>query len=74
MADQHDWPGLRGDDALGERHVVGERGRRVLDDGDVVAVLLQDVVDALPAGAVDEAAVDKDDGGCNAFMVISLSA
>jgi len=45
---------LRRDDAPGERHVVCERRRRVLDDGDVVAVLLEDVVDAFPAGAVDE--------------------
>ena len=47
-------------------HVVGgldvalERERLVLHDADVEAVRLQQVVDALPAGAVDEAAVDED--------------
>ena len=32
----------------------------MLDDADVVAVLPQEVVDALPAGAVDETAMNKD--------------
>ena len=61
MADEHDRPVLRRDGAAGRRHVGGERGRRVLHDGDVVAVALQDVVDAPPARAVDEAAVHQDD-------------
>jgi hypothetical protein len=34
----------------------------MLDDADVVAVLLQLVLDALPAGAVYETAVNEDDG------------
>ena len=53
----------RVDGALGHGDVVGERQRRILDDADVVAVLLQVLVDALPAGAVHEAAVDEDDSG-----------
>jgi hypothetical protein len=64
VADEKGLAGLSGDHPLGEGDVVGKRGRRVLDDGDVVAVLLQDVIDAFPAGAVDEAAVDEDDGEC----------
>ena len=62
VADEDHRFALRVDDALGRGDVVGERERRVLDDADVVAVLLQVVVDALPAGAVDETAVDEDHG------------
>ena len=40
--------------------VALERERLVLHDAHVEAVGLQQVVDALPAGAVDEAAVDQD--------------
>ena len=50
-------------DPLGHGNVVGERERRILDDADVVAVLRQVLVDALPAGAVHETAVDEDDSG-----------
>ena len=49
-------------DALGDGNVVGVRERRILDDSDAVAVLLQLVVDALPAGAVYETAVHENDG------------
>ena len=40
-------------------HVALERDRGVLHDGDPVALGTQPVVDASPAGAVDEAAVDQ---------------
>ena len=61
MADEDDRV-LRGcNRALGDDHVIGERDGRVLDDDDFVSVLGQDVVDALPAGSVDESAVDQDD-------------
>ena len=43
-------------------NVVGKRRGRVLDDGHVVTGVAEDAVDiGLPAGAVDEAAVDEDD-------------
>jgi hypothetical protein len=45
----------------GDGDVVGERDRRVLYDGDLVTGLAQDAIDGLPAGAVDEAAVDEND-------------
>jgi hypothetical protein len=38
--------------ALGNRHVVLERYCGILDDADIVAVLLQRVVDAFPSRAV----------------------
>ena len=60
VADQNHRSALGVDGALGDGDVVGERDRRVLDDADGVAVLPQDLVDALPTGAVDEAAVDED--------------
>ena len=43
-------------------HVAFEGHGGVLDDGYVVAVAAEQVVDRLPAGAVDEAAVDQQDG------------
>jgi hypothetical protein len=43
---------LRVDDPLGGRGIPFERERRILDDADVVAVLSQDAIDALPARAV----------------------
>ena len=50
------------DRAPGHGNVVGVRDRRILDDSDAVAVLLQVLVDAPPTGAIHEAAVDENDG------------
>ncbi len=61
MADEHDGAVLRVDHGPGHRHVVGQRVRRVLHDGDVVALRLEQLVHGLPAAAVDEAAVHEDD-------------
>jgi hypothetical protein len=47
------------EDVVGGLDVALERERLVLHDADVEAVRLQDVVDALPAGAVDEASVNE---------------
>ena len=44
--------------------------RRVLHDGHCVAGLPQDLVDGLPAGAVDETAMDEDDAGHGASSQI----
>jgi hypothetical protein len=54
--------GLLVEDLSGGSIVASQRQCRVLNDGDAIAVVLEDVVDALPAGAVDESAVDKDHG------------
>src|SRR3954452_4463803 len=61
MPDEHGLVGLLVERAVRHRYVVGERGRRVLHDGDRVAVSPQDAVDARPTGAVDEAAMDEND-------------
>ena len=61
VANENRRPVLRSKNALGSRHIVLQRYRRVLDDADVVTVLLQDLVDALPAGAVHKATVDQND-------------
>src|SRR5580658_1308777 len=42
-------------------HVIGQRGQRELGGGDVVAVGLQALDDAAPAGAVSPCAMDKHD-------------
>ncbi len=49
------------DHLAGRRRIAGERQGGVLHDGDVEAVLLEDVVDPAPPGAVHEPAVDQDD-------------
>jgi hypothetical protein len=54
--------GLLVEDLSSGSVVASQRQRRVLNDGDVIAVCPEDVVDALPTGAVDESAVDKDHG------------
>jgi len=51
------------DDLLGGGDVSFKGQGRLLDDGDVVPVGLEVVVDASPSGAVDETAVDQYDGG-----------
>ena len=63
MPDEHRLVGLLVERAFGDGHIVGERDRRVLHDGHGVAGLPQDLVDGLPAGAVDETAMDEDDAG-----------
>src|SRR5438128_6121048 len=63
VAHENDGFALRVDDEIGRGDVTCERKRRILDDGDVVAVFLQVLVDTLPAGAVYETAVNKNDGG-----------
>ena len=61
MADQHDRALGLCDDLPRGGNVVGQRRRRVLDDADVVATLLETIVDAFLAGAVDETAMHEDD-------------
>src|SRR5713101_5153467 len=61
MADENCRSVLRCKNSLGNRYVVPQRYRRILDDADAVAVSLQDLVDALPASAVHEATVDEND-------------
>jgi hypothetical protein len=65
VADKNDRSILLGDGTLRESDVIGERDCRILDVGDIVTLSGQSVVDALPAGAVDEAAVDEDDILCS---------
>lgn len=61
MADENDLAVLRGDGSPGDGHVISKRGCLVLDDGHVVPVLLEDVIDTLPAGAVGEGAMNEYD-------------
>jgi hypothetical protein len=62
MANEKDRIALCVDHLLGRGDVARERNRRILDDADVVAVLPQEAIDALPAGAVRETAVNENDG------------
>jgi hypothetical protein len=59
VADENDRFALRVDDALGRIRVALERQCRILYDADVVTVLPQDAVDALPAGPIDKTAVNE---------------
>src|SRR5260370_16135176 len=52
---------LRCKSSLGDCYVVLQRYCRILDDADAVAVSLQDLVDALPASAVNKATMDEND-------------
>src|ERR1700686_408541 len=61
VADENCRSVLRCKNALGSRHVVLQRDRRVLDDADVVAVLLQDTVDTFPARAVYKTSMNQND-------------
>ena len=61
MADEDRRLVLLVEDELRRCHIIGKRRRRVLHDANLVAVLLQLPVDAQPAGAIDEAAVDQND-------------
>src|SRR5580704_14031745 len=61
MANENCGSVLRCKSSLGNRYVVLQRYRRILDDADAVAVSLQDLVDALPASAVNKATVDEND-------------
>ena len=49
------------EDQIGRGHVALQRNGRILDDADVETVLLEDVVEASPARAVDEGAVNQND-------------
>ena len=61
MADKDHGASLCCNNALGCGDIVGQRYRRILDDGDIVAVFLQYPIDALPTGPVHEATVDEND-------------
>src|SRR6185436_6978643 len=49
------------EDQIGRGHVALQRNGRILDDADVETVLLEDVVEASPARAVNEGAVNQND-------------
>ena len=61
VADQKDGALLQIQHPFGRRDVVGERCQRLLHHADRIAVLAENVGDALPSGAVGEGAVDEDD-------------
>ena len=59
VADQNRGPVLRGQRAPGDRDIVSQRHGGILDDGHVVAILLENVVDALPTRPVNEPSVNE---------------
>jgi hypothetical protein len=61
VPDENDRAALHSDGALSNGDVVGERRGRILNDGHIISVLLQRLVDALPSGSVHEAAVNEND-------------
>src|SRR5713101_3860648 len=61
MANENCRSVLRCKNSFGNRDIVFQRYRRVLDDAHLVAVPLQDLVDALPASAIHKATMDEND-------------
>jgi len=61
MADQNHRTVLRGQRAFRDRDVIRQRIGRILNDRDGLAVLLEQVIDALPTGAVHEPPVHEND-------------
>ncbi|MEJ1977116.1 MAG: hypothetical protein WDN49_14370 [Acetobacteraceae bacterium] len=61
MADEHSPSRLRCEGLLGGVNVIRQGCQRVLNEGDVVTLLRQDVGHWLPAGLVDERSVDQHD-------------
>src|ERR1700687_2991393 len=61
MANENCRSVLRCKSSLGNCYVVLQRFRRILDNADAVALCLQDLVDALPASAVNKAPMDEND-------------
>jgi hypothetical protein len=73
VANENHGLGLGVDDMPGRVDVGCTRERGVLDDTHGVAIRRQLLVDALPAGAVYETAVDEDDGpGEPSLMMVSF--
>ncbi len=62
MADQNDFPRSGRDRPFREGYVVGKRRCGILNDGHVVAVLLEERINPLPSGPIDESAMHEDDG------------
>src|SRR3979490_1293929 len=65
MSDENYGVSLSVNNALGRSDIVGERYRRILNDRDSVAVLPQDVIDALPTRAVHKTTVHQNHGLCS---------
>ena len=62
MADEDDRMPRPGDHAFGLGDIFTKRDRRLLDDEHFIARIRENVVGVLPARAIDESAVDQDDG------------
>ena len=62
VADEHDRAADLAQDALDVGRVGGDAAQRVGRADDLVALVLEALLDAVPAGGVGEGAVDEDDG------------
>jgi hypothetical protein len=61
MTDQDDRPGACVERPFGRRHVIGERGQRVLDCNDLESFGLEQRDDLLPARTIGKRAVNQHD-------------
>jgi hypothetical protein len=61
MSDKDARSVLQCEDTLHGDHIILEGRFRLLDDGDVKAVLDKNVVDAFPAGTISPGAVNQND-------------
>ena len=61
MADENGFAVLFCERFLGGFDVRGERGERIFDERDVIALLREDIGDRLPARLIDESAMHEHD-------------
>ena len=72
MPNKEDVVVLRREHQFGRSYIVRQRQSRVLDDADVAAILPHDLVNALPAGAIHESAVNQHDAH-TVFLAMMIS-
>jgi len=62
---------LRGNDSPSCRDIIGQRYRRILNDGDIEAILPEYFVDTFPTGAVNKTTVDENNCPCFEIRIFS---
>jgi hypothetical protein len=61
VCDQDAWACLQVEDPLSRGDIVLQRGQRLLNDADLIAVAPEDLVDRLPTGAINPGTMNEND-------------